>query len=1523
MSEKSYIPSGVFLVCDKGILPTPLTVTSALTVDFLGANVATDLDKVPGVNIKPFGVCALTHGPCTYMPQPLAWTGVQEDVVIQGGSPLLEDSQLHCVTGGCISVSLSLSAAMLRLLGNANDALNAVVDGAIKTVEDSIGSGFDTADDYLKKLPPPFQNYAREELGKAQGTVEGVTGIVTGIWGLVKLGNSLQLKAANAVSYAIDHPAEAGAAIEQGMQRGWTAAQDKDNWLKAADVASYAVPGVAQARVGLWLQDPAHQALVAKVTKAAYAKASAYMADPRQRGRVEGRLAFEVAFALATVGVGEAANAGKISEAANVLEKGGETLKALEATEGAVESGRVVTGAKEAAQVAEREGLAVAEKPAAEALEAKPGANKSQEFCEKDPIDVATGAMLSDAIDIELPGPVPFVWERTWYSTSDRQGPLGHGWHHSYDLALWQDAAGRWFMRLADGHLGSFGPLTAANNFRALLRGEQLELSLDPDQAGHYRVLSRREQLTYHFALAPAAGFWHLKAVRNAQGQGLRFAYSPAGHLCGITDSAERPVGVRTDAAGRILALDLPHADGSPGTFAAVQYAYDEAGNLAAVTDAEGHVLRMAYQDHLLTTKTFRTGASFYFAYDARRRCTRTWGDENYLNGRFFYEEGHTVLLTDEPAARQEYWHAQGLVTRYLDPVGGLHEWHYNAHRELELARDPLGQTTLYDYDGQGRLLTTTRPDGTRTQVSYTPQGQLTEATDANDGRWQWAYNAAGQLTERRDPTGATTTYGYDALGRLAALTDALGQPTRLGYDAQHNLAHVVAADGSIRSRAYDALGRLTHLTDARGQVQQRRYDRLGQLVALREPTGLEQRFTYDGQGNLTRAEEGSQVVDMTYTPLDQLAHRRQGGQQTAFAYDREGRLTQLTNARGEAYRFGLDAAGQVAEEVGFDGLTRRYERDLAGRVTQLSRPAGRSTAYVYDAAGRVAEVVHNGSERTAYRYRADGALLEATTADSVVSFERDARGRVLAETQNGHTVSSTYNLGGQRLALSSSLGAHVRFERDALGQVRRTQAGAWQSVVGRDADGLELHRQLSGGVRLDWQHDAAGRPTSQRISAGGQPVRQRRYQWQGADQLAAIEDSATGTTQFTYDALGALTGATYADGPADVRQPDAVGNLFRTKERTDRRYGKGGQLQQAGGTRYKYDEEGNLTRKTLVDGQAWHYAWDGAGQLVEVKRPDGYAVTFTYDGLGRRVSKRFRGKVTRWVWDGDQPLHEWHELEVGPGAGSVGELTTWLFEDDSFAPLAKLTAKGAQSVVCDHLGTPLGLYDEQGGLTWEMALDSYGAVRQGKGKSQDCPFRYQGQYEDTETGLYYNNFRYYDPEMGYYISQDPIGLLGGTKLYSYVRDPNSVIDPWGLMPWEPGTPKPKGWRLPKNGTWSGAPGHSDFIPNNPAALGLKKGNVIPFIKGSPDLSAYSVKNLEVPGMTGVHRTDMPLIHDAVAKEYGLPNQTAGKNMLSTERITPHHAGGNTVNLVPTDLHDGVRHTGGASDLRATVCPKN
>ena len=101
-------------------------------------------------------------------------------------------------------------------------------------------------------------------------------------------------------------------------------------------------------------------------------------------------------------------------------------------------------------------------------------------------------------------------------------------------------------------------------------------------------------------------------------------------------------------------------------------------------------------------------------------------------------------------------------------------------------------------------------------------------------------------------------------------------------------------------------------------------------------------------------------------------------------------------------------------------------------------------------------------------------------------------------------------------------------------------------------------------------------------------------------------------------------------------------------------------------------------------------------------------------------------------------------------------------------------------SIISDYLGTPLQAYDKQGNKVWEQELDIYG--RQRKRPFAFIPFKYQGQYEDAETGLYYNRFRYYDPNAGSYISQDPIGLAGGNPtLYACVKDSNNEIDVYGL----------------------------------------------------------------------------------------------------------------------------------------------
>ncbi|MDH5859300.1 RHS repeat domain-containing protein, partial [Lampropedia aestuarii] len=115
-----------------------------------------------------------------------------------------------------------------------------------------------------------------------------------------------------------------------------------------------------------------------------------------------------------------------------------------------------------------------------------------------------------------------------------------------------------------------------------------------------------------------------------------------------------------------------------------------------------------------------------------------------------------------------------------------------------------------------------------------------------------------------------------------------------------------------------------------------------------------------------------------------------------------------------------------------------------------------------------------------------------------------------------------------------------------------------------------------------------------------------------------------------------------------------------------------------------------------------------------------------------------------------------------------------------------------------DQIGTPRELTGESGEILWSATYKAWGNTLQEEWLPEQAPqrkkphqlaqeqhqsqnLRFQGQYYDAETGLHYNRFRYYDPDCGRFVSQDPIGLAGGLHLYQYSSNPVAWIDPLGL----------------------------------------------------------------------------------------------------------------------------------------------
>ncbi|NDV78464.1 hypothetical protein D0T57_05710 [Dysgonomonas sp. 511] len=436
----------------------------------------------------------------------------------------------------------------------------------------------------------------------------------------------------------------------------------------------------------------------------------------------------------------------------------------------------------------------------------------------------------------------------------------------------------------------------------------------------------------------------------------------------------------------------------------------------------------------------------------------------------------------------------------------------------------------------------------------------------------------------------------------------------------------------------------------------------------------------------------------------------------------------------------------------------------------------------IYDPTGK-------NREEEIYEYRKDGALIKAENGAAEVVLERDILGRVVKEITNGYAVESRYDEAGNRIGITSDLGADIRAGYNLMGDLTSLHANGWQTQYQRDLFGLEIGRTMQGGLSSRTTRDRLGRVTGHGIQQNNRSLSEKSYLWGINDQLLQIDDNGK-QTKFTYDTWGNLSKTIFPDGKIEHRNPDKTGNLFESLDRMDRKYSKGGQLVKAEDWTYKYDKEGNLKEKKGKHGETWEYYWNAAGMLSIVKRPDGRSVLFTYDALGRRTEKHFARTTTKFVWDGNVPLHEWREVhtteysEEGQYLKITKEpVTTWVFEEGTFVPTAKLVGDQEFSIVTNYLGTPEAMYDEMGSKVWSCTLDSYGKVCNFEGQWKvDCPFRYQGQYEDSETGLYYNRFRYYSPEEGMYISQDPIRLGGNNpSLYGYVYDTNSELDILGL----------------------------------------------------------------------------------------------------------------------------------------------
>ncbi len=345
----------------------------------------------------------------------------------------------------------------------------------------------------------------------------------------------------------------------------------------------------------------------------------------------------------------------------------------------------------------------------------------------------------------------------------------------------------------------------------------------------------------------------------------------------------------------------------------------------------------------------------------------------------------------------------------------------------------------------------------------------------------------------------------------------------------------------------------------------------------------------------------------------------------------------------------------------------------------------------------------------------------------------------------------------------------------DALGEERQFSYGPnGEMEFEYDRAGQMTKRRTPGELEERFYYDACGRMIEQRVNEPGATLFLRQYKYDPEGNLIELADSAKGTSRFVYDPVERLREVTQPEKKVERFIYDRTGNLLRRGER-EFHYDQPDRLTKADDSTLIYDDVGNLIEKRRGE-SVIRYSYDPDNRLIAVESEEGGRVEFAYDAFGRRIAKETKDGKVGFLWDGDVLLAE----ERGDRANE------YIFDPGSFAPLCRFDREGFEAYHNDHLGTPRELTDGRGEVVWSARYDVYGRVDQLQAGQTKNQIRFQGQYEDQETGLHYNFYRYFDPDEGRYINKDPIGLLGGLNQYTYTHNPVNRIDPLGLIdPWD------------------------------------------------------------------------------------------------------------------------------------------
>jgi RHS repeat-associated protein len=615
-----------------------------------------------------------------------------------------------------------------------------------------------------------------------------------------------------------------------------------------------------------------------------------------------------------------------------------------------------------------------------------------------------------------------------------------------------------------------------------------------------------------------------------------------------------------------------------------------------------------------------------------------------------------------------------------------------------------------------------------------------------------------------------------DADGRASVVRDAAGGHARV--ESRGLRARITSAEGRVLETEQYANGRMREITDASGRRVRFGRDRSGLLQSIdRGPEGGIFKFELSQDWQPLRVEypDGA-VARAEYSPSGEpTSITNRDGTEIRYGYSPDGKLASITDPKNQRTQISYEGPGDSRVIEYPNGDRHEYRHEIQANVLRHYVNGEPHAQYTRNFETDELDITYHDGTSEHFRFQ-NGRIVEARNEYATVQLQYDDAGRLTAEEIDGDVVSYLRNEVGSLTAIKTPTGNTLSFERD-LDQ-RLTGVVDW--VGGRYAISLPpcgpvTQIAFPNGMAIEMASTAMGLPASwslARVSNPRNPLDTASWEYDLCDRV--VSAARNGRRQaYRYDKAGQLAEVLREDGTRiEQFERDATGNRIHS-DGAPCTYDAMNRLLGQGRREYSYDRFGNQTA-VRMDGDVSSYRFNGRGQLIELVNRGGIT-RYGYDALGRRIFKQSGNLTMRFRWAGTQLLSE------STDDGHSVTRRDYLVCPEFLNPLAFREHQSVYYIHCGRRQEPLCVTDAGGELVWKADYLGFGRAFASVERVRQ-PLRLPGQYFDEESGLHYSGARYLDPDLGRFLSVDPLRLPGARlNYYNYADgDPLNRLDPTG-----------------------------------------------------------------------------------------------------------------------------------------------